>query len=104
MAAIKPERVFEIVEPLAGGFVAGVGDPACRLQQRGRTEETLAVPPIARAGGRTTGAEDAFIKAVELFAVLMALLPFLLRCRRGRLQPRLDRGILRIEIGEVGHE
>ena len=49
VAAIKPERVLEIVEPLAGGFVAAVGDPAVRLQQCGRAQIALAVPPIARA-------------------------------------------------------
>ena len=31
VAAIEPERILEIVEPLAGRFVAGVGDPARRL-------------------------------------------------------------------------
>src|SRR5215470_16113092 len=48
MAAIKPERVLEIVEPLAGRLVAAVGDPTLRLQQRRRAEETVAVPPVAR--------------------------------------------------------
>src|SRR5215216_2189854 len=49
VAAIEPERVLEIVEPLAGGLIAAVGDPARRLQERGRAEKTFAVPPIARA-------------------------------------------------------
>ena len=66
VAAIEPERVFEIVEPLAGGFIAAVLDPAGRLQQRGGSEEALAVPPIARAGGRAAGAQDALVEAVEL--------------------------------------
>src|SRR6478672_1004221 len=104
VAAIEPERVFEIVEPFAGGFVAAVRDPAGRLQQRGGAEEAIAVPPIARARGRAAGAQDALVEPVELFAVLVVLLPFLLRRRRGGLQPRLDRGILRVEIGEVRHE
>src|SRR3954447_25068182 len=80
VAAIQPERVLEIVEPLACSFVAAVGDPARRLQQRGRAEKTFAVPPVARARGRAAGAQDAFVEAVEFFAVLVALLPFLLRC------------------------
>src|SRR4051794_496667 len=92
VAAIEPERILEIVEPLAGGLVAAVSDPARRLQQRGRAEKTFAVPPIARARGRAARAQDAFVEAVELFAVLVALLPFLLRRRRRGLQPRLDRG------------
>src|SRR6266404_9567970 len=101
VAAVEPERVLEIVEPLAGGLVAGILDPARRLQQRGGAEETLAVPPIARARGRAAGAQDALIEAVELFAILVALLPFLLRSRRGGLQPRLDRGILRVEVRQI---
>src|SRR5207245_8493967 len=39
-----------------------------------------------------------------LLAIFVALFPLLLRGRRGGLQPRLNRGMLRIEIGEVGHE
>src|ERR1700745_3787635 len=77
VAAVEPERVLEIVEPLAGSFVARVLDPAGGLQQRRRSEEALAVPPIARARGRAAGAQDALVKAVELFAVLVALPPFL---------------------------
>ena len=49
VAAVEPERVLEIVEALAGGLVAAVLDPARRLQQRGRPEIALAVPPVARA-------------------------------------------------------
>src|SRR5271156_237927 len=49
VAAIEPERVLETVEPLAGGLIAAILDPARRLQQRGRPQETFAVPPIARA-------------------------------------------------------
>src|SRR5262249_41177917 len=94
----------EIVEPLAGGFIARIRDPPRRLQQRGRAEEAVAVPPIARAGGRAAGTEDAFIEPVELLAVLVALLPFLLRRRRRPLQPRLDRRIVRVEIAEIRHQ
>ena len=68
VAAIEPERVFEVVEPFAGGLIAGILDPARRLQQRGRPQEPLAVPPIARARGRAAGAQDALVEAVELFA------------------------------------
>src|SRR5258708_3364036 len=101
VAAIEPERVLEIVEPLAGRLIARILDPARRLQQRGGPQKALAVPPIARAGGRTAGAQNALVEPVELFAILVALPPFLLRCRRGGLQPRLDRGVLRVEICPV---
>src|SRR5262245_25300258 len=59
VAAVKAERVFEIVEPLAGRFITRVRDPARGLQQRGGAEEALAVPPIARTRGRAAGAQDA---------------------------------------------
>jgi len=49
VAAIEAERVFERVEPLALHFVARVGEPAIGLEQRGGTEITLRIPPVARA-------------------------------------------------------
>src|SRR5258705_13975406 len=49
VAAIEPERIFEIVEPLAGRLIAAVLDPACRLQQSSGPQEAFAVPPVARA-------------------------------------------------------
>src|SRR5689334_24193489 len=56
MAAIEPERILESVETLARRFVARIADPTIGLQQRRRSEKTLAVPPVARAGGRAAGA------------------------------------------------
>jgi len=56
MATVKPERVFQIVQPLAGGLVAAVGDPAMRLQQDGGSQVAIAVPPVARAGRGAAGA------------------------------------------------
>src|SRR5579872_2967739 len=73
VAAIEPERVLEIVEPFAGGLVARIVHPAVRLQQRGRAEIAVRVPPIAWAGGRAASAENAFVKPIELFTLLMAL-------------------------------
>src|SRR3954449_7178755 len=70
MAAVEPERVLEIVEAVPGRLVAAVLQPAVGLQQRGRTEEALTVPPIARARGRAAGAQDALVQAIELLAVL----------------------------------
>src|SRR3954469_12030647 len=66
MAAVEPERILEIVEPLAGGLVAAVVDPAVGLQQRGRAEITILIPPVARARGRAAGAQDALVVIVEL--------------------------------------
>src|SRR6185369_16014735 len=105
VTAIEAEWIFEAVEPLAGGFVAAVGEPAIGLQQDGRSEEAILVPPVARAARRAAEAEDAFVQAVELRPILGALQPLLARWCRGRgLQPRLDRRILRISVREVGNE
>src|SRR5271170_2448288 len=104
VAAVQPERVFQIVEALAGRLVARIHDPALRLQQRGRAEEAVGIPPIARARGRAAGAQNALVEPVKLLPVVMALLPFLARRRRHGLQPRLDRGVLGVEIGEVGDD
>src|SRR5262245_26337944 len=88
VAAVEPERILEIVEPLAGCLVAAVHDPAVRLQERGRAEEALRVPPVARARRRAAGAQDALIESVEPAAVVVALPPLLLGLRRGGVQPR----------------
>src|SRR3954465_9501006 len=66
VAAIEAERILELVQPLAGHLLAAVGEPAIGLEQDGRAEEAVRIPPIARAGGGTTGAEDALVEAVEL--------------------------------------
>src|SRR5580692_12670055 len=62
VAAVEAERVFQIVEPLAGRLVARIHDPALRLEQRGRAEIALGIPPIARARGRAAGAENTFVE------------------------------------------
>src|SRR5262249_61822487 len=63
VAAVEAERILEVVEALPGGLVAAVLEPAVGLKQRGRSEETPAVPPIAPAGGRAGRAEGALVGA-----------------------------------------
>src|SRR5688572_16317514 len=70
VAAIEPERIFELVEPLALIFVAAVGEPAIGLEQDCGPQEAIAVPPIGWAGGRTAGAEDAFVEPIQLGAIV----------------------------------
>src|SRR3546814_21191778 len=65
------EKLFAgeaIVEPFAGHLVAAVGEPAIGLKKDRGAEELVAVPPIARAARRATGAENTLVKPVELFA------------------------------------
>src|SRR3954452_22990341 len=103
VAAIEAERVFERVEPLAGLFVAAVGQPAIGLQQHRRAEIALAVPPVGRARGRAAKAQNAFPQPVELGAPLDRLRPLAIRRRRALgLQPGLDRAVLRVDMRQVG--
>ena len=69
MAAIQTHAVIQGGLALLGVFVARVGDPAVGLQQHGGAEVFFAVPPVRGAGGGAAGAEDAFVEAVEFFAV-----------------------------------
>ena len=69
MAPIQTHAVIQHLFPLRFVLVAGIGEPAVRLQQHGRAEVFFAVPPVRGAGCRTAGAEDAFVESVEFFAV-----------------------------------
>src|SRR5260221_5002288 len=92
VAAIEPERILELVEPLARGLVAAVGEPAIGLQQDGWPKITLAGPPVGRARCRAAEAQDALPQAVELGALLRRPQAFARRRLGGRFQPRLNRG------------
>ena len=78
VAAEQAVRVLEVVEPLVGRLVAAVGDEPVGLQQPGRADELVGVPPEARAGGRAARAEDALVEAIELVALLGRLQALLL--------------------------
>src|SRR5690606_30259811 len=102
VAAVQLEGIFEVVQAGAGVLVARVDDPAVGLQQDRRAQVTLAVPPVARAAGRAAGAQDALVQAVQLLAVLGGLQALAVRRSRGLgADPRLDRGVLRVEVGQV---
>src|SRR4051812_46981843 len=91
VAAVQPEGIFQGVQTLAGVFVAAVRDPAISLKQHGRTQIAVTVPPVAGAARGATEAQDAFIEAVELFALFWALEAFpVWRGGRLGLEPRLD--------------
>src|SRR5699024_231111 len=68
-----------------------------RLQQGGRAQKTVAVPPVARAAGGAAEAQYAFIVAVQLCPFFRRLQSFApARCRCVSLQPWLDG----LELGE----
>src|SRR3546814_20672279 len=51
-----------------------------------------------------SGAEDALIEAVELLALFRRLLALARRSGTLGLHPRLDRGVLRVEVGKIRHQ
>src|SRR3954471_19254536 len=104
VAAVEPERIVQGVEPLPRRLVARVDQPAIGLQEGGRAEKAIPIPPVARAGGRAAGAQDALVETVEALALLRTLLPLRLRRRSLRLQPGLDRGVLGEEARQVRHQ
>src|SRR5215472_10243179 len=105
VAAIEPERVLEIVEPLAGFFVAAVCDPAIGLQQHRWAEVALAVPPIARTRSRAAEAKNAFPQPIELLAFFDRLRPLAVgRWGACGLQPGFDRLVLRDDMRQIGDQ
>ena len=105
MAAVQPERILQGVQTLAGVFVSAVHYPAIGLQQRRGTQIPFGIPPITRACRGTAGAQDARGREVYLFLILPGLKPLpVRRGRRSSLQPRLDGGVLGVEIGQVGDQ
>lgn len=64
MAPVQAHRVVEGGLALGLALVAGVGEPAVRLQEDGGAQVLLGVPPVRRARRRAAGAEDALVQAV----------------------------------------
>jgi hypothetical protein len=109
MATVQPKRVFKIVEPLAGCVIPAVGEPAPGLEEHGRPEEAIAVPPMARTSRCTTEAQDACGRTFSILAVQRLGLFWTLQALalgRGLIgfQPWLDQGLLRIKMRQVGHQ
>ena len=82
VAAVEAERIFQLVEPLAGHLVAAVGEPAIGLQQDGGARGSC--PSSTSSSGtrwssRRTGCTR---RARRASARSRALQPFLLRRRR----------------------
>jgi len=48
MTPIKPERIFQGIQSFACCLIAAIRKPPVRLKENCRTQETVAVPPMAR--------------------------------------------------------
>ena len=95
MAAIKPKRVFEVVEPIARRFVPAVDQPAIGLEEHGWSEKAISIPPMTGTSRGTAKTEHALVKAVEFAPILRRLKPLLLGLGRRRLKPWFNEAILR---------
>mmetsp|Transcript_36047 Transcript_36047/g.72560 ORF Transcript_36047/g.72560 Transcript_36047/m.72560 type:complete len:255 (-) Transcript_36047:112-876(-) len=106
VAAVELHGVVDPGQPLLGELVPRVGDPAVRLHQNSGTQVVLRVPPVRGAGGHAASAENALVHAIKLGTVLPALEVLLVSLLLDvlALQPRLDRLVLIVEVGEVRHQ
>src|SRR5207302_203513 len=98
VAAEQAVRILEVVEALGARLVAGVREEPIGLQQPGRADELVGVPPERRARGRAAGAQDALVEAVELLALLRRLQPLALGRRIVVDHVGLDRVVLLEEL------
>ncbi|SAL86177.1 hypothetical protein AWB67_07134 [Caballeronia terrestris] len=104
MATEQTIRIFQVVEAFASRFIAAVRNKTIGLQQTGRTDEFVGVPPEARARGRAARAQNALVKTIQLVAFFRRLQALLLRRRRVVDQVRLDRMILIKKLREVANQ
>lgn len=76
MASVQGHGVVESILSLCRLLVSRVGNPAVGLKEDCWTEVFFAVPPVRRAGSTAAGAENAFVKTVELLTVFDGLSVF----------------------------
>lgn len=77
LAPVQLEGIVELLDPLVRCLIPAVDDPSVSLQQDGRAEVAIAVPPVARAARAAARAKDALVKTVQLIPVLLGLVNFL---------------------------
>ena len=70
VTAVQTHAVLQHLLALRMALVAGIVQPAERLEQDGRAKVFFAVPPVRWTRRGAAGAQDAFVEAVELFALL----------------------------------
>ena len=73
MATEQTIRVVQIVQTLISNGIAAVCNEAVGVQQTGRTDEFVRIPPERRTGSRTASTQNTFIQAVQLFTLFLSL-------------------------------
>jgi len=69
VASVQAHAVVKSFLSLGCALIARVIKPPIRLEQNGRAEVLLAVPPVRWAGCGAASTEDALVKAIELLAI-----------------------------------
>ncbi len=101
MATEQTIWIFQIVQTFPSCLIAAICNKAIRLQQTGRTDKFIWIPPERRARSRAACAQNTLVQAIQLLALGRWLQTFFLRRNRVIDQERLDRMILLEELGHV---
>ena len=104
VAAVQLVGVVQVLQTLLGHLITRIGDPAVRLLQDGGTQVLVGMPPVRGAGGGAARAQNALVQTVQLLAILVGLQVLALVIGvhlRLLLQPRLDGGVLLVEVGHI---
>ena len=104
VAAVQLVGVVQVLQTLLGHLITGVGDPAIGLLKNGRTQVLVRVPPVRGAGGGAARAQNALVQTIQQLTILVGLkvLAFVIGVHlRLLLQPRLDGGVLLVEVGHI---
>lgn len=90
---------------LSSSGITRVSNPTVSLHEHSRSQVLLSLPPITRARSGTAEAENTLVHTIELLTVLLGLKVLHSIGSDGiRDQPRLNRLVLLIDLGEVRDE
>src|SRR5690606_19697755 len=67
------ERVLKPGQTLGSSCVTAIGEEAIGLQQTGRSDELVGIPPERGTIGTAAGAQDALVQSIQLSPVLRRL-------------------------------
>src|SRR5690606_1931273 len=98
------EWICKVGQTLGGGRVAAVGEEAIGLQQTGRSDELVGIPPERGTIGAAAGAKDALVQTIQLRPVFGRLQSLDGRCGGIVLQPGLYLLELLVEDAHVHYQ
>jgi len=104
VASIQAESVLHLLLTFCAHGIPRICHPPICSHKGRRAKVLILVPPVARTRGRTARAQDTFIPAVKLFALINGLEVLLSIRRWCGLEPWLDGLVLLVELGHVGNE